>query len=169
MRINIYRTILSEEDRIPTLVKESSRNYGGSTIRGPRDVADMLHAVFSHGDRTEEYVFEICLNAANRIIGVFEVSHGGLSSAPIYPREVFQKAILCGAAAIILAHNHPSGDLTPSKPDFEQTKIIAEAGELVGIKVFDHMIVGENNGYYSMLEHGNMPDSIFSNAESLQK
>jgi len=164
MRINTYKTILNE-DRIPTLVKESSCNYSENTIKGPRDIAEMLHTVFDHGNRTEEHVYEICLNSANRVIGVFEVSHGGLASAPIHPREVYQKAMLCGAAGILLAHNHPSGELSPSKQDIEETKRIAAAGELVGISLLDHLIIGEQGRYYSLLESGKMPGGLFS-AES---
>ena len=123
-------------------------------IRGPKDAADLLQSEIGYLDR--EAVRAINLNAANQVIAVDNVSLGGLSSAPIHPREVFKTPLKRGAAAIILAHNHPSGDLKPSKQDKEETDRLASAGELLGIRLFDHIILSRGR-YYSMLESGKMP------------
>lgn len=72
------------------------------------------------------------------------ISIGSLNSTVVHPREVFKTAVLASAASVILAHNHPSGDPTPSKEDIGLTKKLVEAGEILGIKVLDHIIVGVN-------------------------
>jgi DNA repair protein RadC len=83
------------------------------------------------------------------------VSTGGLSSAPVCPREVLKPAILSNSAALILGHNHPSGDLTPSLADKSITKLIIQAAHVIGIVVHEHLIVGmDGDGYYSFAEQG---------------
>jgi len=83
-----------------------------------------------------------CLNTRLHVESRHTISIGNLNSAPVHPREVFAPAIKRGAAAIIVAHNHPSGDVTPSPEDILITKRLAEAGELLGIKLLDHVIIG---------------------------
>ena len=100
----------------------------------------------------EEYMYMICMNTKNRIIGIFEISHGSVNVSIVTPREVFQKALLANAVSIILMHNHPSGDCTPSREDVEVTKKLVEAGKLIGISVLDHIIVGDN--YSSLKDKG---------------
>ena len=94
----------------------------------------------------------VALNTKNKPLGVFEVSHGTVNQSVCSPRELFIKALLCGAANIILAHNHPSGDIAPSKTDVENYRIVKEAGQLMGIKLLDSIIVGD--GYFSFMEEG---------------
>ena len=94
----------------------------------------------------------ICMNTKNKIIGVFEISHGSVNSSIVSPREVFQKALLANAVSIIVMHNHPSGDCTPSREDIEVTKRLVEAGKIVGVEVLDHIIVGDR--YSSLKEKG---------------
>ena len=84
-------------------------------------------------------------------LGVFEISHGTINQSICNPRDIFIKALLCGAAGIILAHNHPSGDVAPSKNDMEIYKRVKEAGQLLGIGLLDNIIIG--NGYYSFTEN----------------
>lgn len=85
----------------------------------------------------------ILLDTKNKPIGLpIEVSRGILDSTPVHAREIYAKAIRCHAGAIILAHNHPSGDATPSREDIEITRRIIEAGRIIGIPVFDHIVVG---------------------------
>lgn len=95
----------------------------------------------------------IFLNTKNMVIGYREVYKGGLNTINVHPREIFRAAIEYAAAAIILVHNHPSGDPKPSKADIETTKVIAEAGTMVGIPVLDHLIIGAER-YCSMKESG---------------
>jgi len=123
-------------------------------IKGPKDAADMLQSEIGFLDR--EAVRAVSLNSANEVIAVDSVSLGGLASAPVHPREIYKAPLKRSAAGIILLHNHPSGDLKPSARDLEETRRLAEAGEILGVKLFDHIIVSHGR-YYSMLEDGKIP------------
>lgn len=101
---------------------------------------------------TKEYFLTLHLDGKNRIVCVDVVSIGSLNQSIVHPREVFKTACLSNAAAIILVHQHPSGDPAPSREDMEITRRLKEAGELLGIRVLDHIIIGE--GYVSMTERG---------------
>ena len=93
---------------------------------------------------TKEFFFSIHLDGKNRICCVDEVSIGSLNHSIVHPREVFKTALLSSAAAIILLHNHPTVDPTPSNEDLEITKRLREAGDLIGVKVLDHIIIGDS-------------------------
>lgn len=99
----------------------------------------------------KEHFIILMLNTKNFLLGVETVSIGSLNSSIVHPRELFKSAINKSAAAIILAHNHPSGDATPSREDIEVTKRIKSGGQLLGIDVIDHIIIGDNS-YYSFKE-----------------
>ena len=94
------------------------------------------------------------MNTKNRIIGVFEISHGSVNSSIVSAREVFQKALLANAVSILLMHNHPSGDPSPSREDIEVTKRLVEAGKILNVQVLDHIIIGDS--YVSLKEKGHM-------------
>ena len=97
------------------------------------------------------------LNVKGQVINMNVVSVGSLCSTEIHPREVFKSSILSNAGSIIAMHNHPSGDPTPSEADIESTKRLVEAGELLGIPLLDHIIVGcQTNKCYSLKEHEDM-------------
>lgn len=96
------------------------------------------------------------LDTKNRVIKKETVSIGSLNSNIVHPREVYREAILNSAHNIIVAHNHPSGDPTPSREDLELTDRLYKAGEIIGIGLIDHIIVGESGQYYSMKERGNL-------------
>jgi DNA repair protein RadC len=89
------------------------------------------------------------------VIGYYEVSRGTLDSTLVHPREVFKAAILANAAAIILTHNHPSGDPTPSPDDLALTQRLVQAGQIIGIDVLDHVIVGDGR-WTSFVELGRL-------------
>lgn len=154
-RMTKYTTKLTEDKRI-VLEKEVSINYPGETfiIRSPEDVAIIGRDYMRIHEESEEYMHMICLNTKNRVIGVFEISHGNVNSSIVGTREVFQKALLANAVAIILMHNHPSGDPTPSREDVEVTKRMVEAGKILGIQVLDHLVMGDR--YVSLKEKGHM-------------
>ncbi len=84
------------------------------------------------------------------------VSYGSLNANIVHPREVYKEAILNSAASVVVAHNHASGDPSPSREDLEITEKLQKAGEVIGIPLIDHLIVGEDGQYYSMKERGNM-------------
>lgn len=150
MRITTYRTELNE-DQHNVLVKENSCNCPIDSLNNPQSVMEMLNGVFRLNRQAEEYVYMIALNTKGKPLGVFEISHGTINQSICNPRDIFIKALLCGAAGIILAHNHPSGDVTPSKNDMEIYKIVKDAGQLLGIGLLDNIIIG--NEYYSFTEN----------------
>ena len=116
----------------------------------PQDVADFLMPRLRYAAK-EQFVV-ILLNGKNKVIGTEVVSEGSLSSSIVHPREVFAPAILHHAAAIMVAHNHPSGDPKPSTEDQEVTRLLARSGMVLGIPMIDHVIIGDGN-YYSFLEN----------------
>lgn len=119
-------------------------------ISGPRDVDALLRGRMAHLDR-ERFVV-VLLNTKNTVIGSPTVSIGTLHSSLVHPREVFKPAVQAGAASVILAHNHPSGHVAPSREDRDVTKRIVASGETLGIEVLDHLVIGE--GFFSFKEHG---------------
>jgi DNA repair protein RadC len=126
------------------------RNPGRPVISSPADVDRLLRGRIANLDR-ENFVV-VLLNTKNEVIETSTISVGTLSASLVHPREVFKPAIRASAASVILAHNHPSGKAEPSREDREVTARLAEAAEVLGIEVLDHVIVGD--GYFSMKEHG---------------
>ena len=116
----------------------------------PQDVADFLMPRLRYAAK-EQFVV-ILLNGKNKVIGTEVVSEGSLSSSIVHPREVYAPAILHHAAAIMVAHNHPSGDPKPSLEDEEVTRMLSRSGKVLGIPMIDHVIIGDGN-YYSFLEN----------------
>lgn len=117
-----------------------------------RAVAPILRAVIGDSDR--EHFVVAALDARRRVIGVSTVSIGTLSFSLVHPREVFKPAILLNAAAIVVCHNHPSGDVNPSAEDRDVTRRLVRAGELLGIPVADHIVLGEGDTFFSFREGG---------------
>ena len=112
-------------------------------LRTPRDVADRLREEMQHFEVEEFHV--LLLDTKNRLIRDVKVSKGTLNASLVHPREVFREAIRAGAASVILVHNHPSGDPTPSGDDIRITREMMEAGRLLKIEVLDHIIVGKRD------------------------
>lgn len=129
------------------LVKEPSLDMQMGRYTSPESLALVLSRYFEGADR--EQLAVVMLNGRNRIIGISTASIGTLNQALASPREVFKPAILCNAAAVILSHNHPSGDPQPSHEDRAMTNRMEEAGALLGISVLDHIIMGEDADYFS--------------------
>lgn len=121
-------------------------------ITNPQSVADLLYEYLQDKDR--EYFVMLMLDTKNRVIGMNVVSIGILDSALVSPREVFKAALLANAASVIVSHNHPSGDPTPSAEDKRLTQRLAEAGKIIHIEVLDHIIIGERGQFVSLKERG---------------
>lgn len=138
------RNILKQEKEFEYLQADSFDNAG--------ILVEMLNKMFCLDRQSEEYVYMIALNAANRILGIFEISHGTVNTALCNPREILIRALLCGAVNIILAHNHPSGVTKPSNEDIAVYRRIKKAGEAIGIGLLDNIIIGDS--YYSFEERG---------------
>jgi DNA repair protein RadC len=126
----------------------------GDEIRGPADVFRHFHPRLR--DATRERFLALLLDGRHRVIREVEISHGTLTASLVHPREVFRPALRDGAAALVVTHNHPSGDPTPSAEDRRVTERLARAGELLGVRLLDHVVVAEH-GYRSLREGPGWP------------
>ena len=138
------------------LVREATVATEARAVRCPGDAATVLRALI--GDYDREALAILLLNTKHRIIAGHIASVGTLDSAATSPREIFRAAILAGAKAIVLGHNHPSGDPEPSRYDLAFTRRLLDAGSLLGIPLLDHIIIGDRN-YVSLAERGALPRS----------
>lgn len=156
MRVVKYKTRLNGAGRA-VLEKDMAANYPGldKTMNSPEKVVRFAREVLRMHEDTEEYMYMVCMNTKLVMTGVFEISHGNVNSSIVGPREVFQKALLANAVSIILMHNHPSGNATPSIEDLRVTERLVECGKLLGVDVLDHLIIA-GNGYCSLKERGDM-------------
>lgn len=152
-RLTKYKTKLTENKRV-ILEKETSTNYPGESfiIRSAEDAAILGRDYMRIHDEPEEHLYMVCMNTKNRVLGVFEISHGTVNSSIVGVREIFQKALLANSVSIILMHNHPSGSSDPSREDIAVTKKVAEAGNLLGVELLDHIVIGDR--YVSLKEKG---------------
>jgi len=133
------RAVLETEDERPT-------------IHGPADAASLVQYEMSMLE--QEYLKVILLDTRNRVIDIVEIYHGSLNSSQVRVAELFKPAIQRMAASIIIAHNHPSGDPSPSPDDVTVTRSIVFAGKLLDMQVVDHIIIGHNGHYVSLKERG---------------
>ena len=120
-------------------------------ISEPEEAAGFIRSVLVYNSC--EHFVPLFLDGAHRVASYSIVAIGTANSCQAHPREVLQRAILCGAISLIIAHNHPSGDPTPSRADIQLTKQIIEAGRILGISVHDHIIIGKD-GFSSMRSAG---------------
>jgi DNA repair protein RadC len=142
--VPVYRVALVRETRIgepPT-----------TPVRKSSEAAKVLRPLFEKLDR-EQFVV-LLLDAQHKPIGVNIVSIGSLTASLVHARETFKPAILSNSAAIIVAHNHPSGSVEPSVEDIELSRRLREAGELLGIRVLDSIVLGEGESLYSFVDAG---------------
>ncbi len=132
---------------------EAARRLGtlapSKSLRGPEDVNELLASRIRYGDR--ETFAVVCLDTRQRVLRVQTISIGSLDSALVHPREAFRPAVSAGAWGVIFAHNHPSGDPSPSTEDLAVTRRLIKAGGTLGIKVLDHLVVGDA-GWVSLRE-----------------
>jgi DNA repair protein RadC len=124
------------------LVNEKVASYG--KVRCAQSTIEVIKKMMKPEQQAEEIVFLACLDTSLEIIGMFEVSRGTLNSSQVHPREIFKRACLLNTHGIILAHNHPSGEIKPSEADDQVTRQIKQASDIMGIKFLDHVIFGDN-------------------------
>jgi DNA repair protein RadC len=134
------------------MVKERAVSFAVNRVSSPRDAAAILADFLAGADR--EYLVLICLNTKNMVNAINVVSIGSLNSAMVHPREVFKPAILANAASVILGHNHPSRDTTPSREDKDIARRLVKAGHILGIEVLDNLIIGDEGKFVSFKEQG---------------
>ncbi|WP_138496240.1 RadC family protein [Paenibacillus pinistramenti] len=122
-------------------------------IRSPKDAAEIVMDQLRYLNK--EHFICLFLNTKNHLIGQETLSIGSLNASIVHPREVFRAAVKCSSASIVCVHNHPSGDPSPSPEDIQITKRLCEAGEIIGIDVLDHLIIGDGR-FVSLKEQGLM-------------
>ena len=139
------------------MVKEKTATYGAGERRicAQHEAVGIARQVFHMGDSPYEKMVLLCLNTKNKINGAFEVSKGSASQAFLPIKETLQRALLCNASAIIILHNHPSGDLTPSKDDIDTTRRLSAACGVIGLALLDHIIISDTD-HYSFRDAGNL-------------
>jgi DNA repair protein RadC len=124
------------------VVHDAEDPFYKTPVRGPADIFKMLGAEARSWDR--ERFLCVLVDGRHRVIGLDEVSTGTLTASLVHPREIFKSAILANAGAIVLVHNHPSGDPTPSSEDREITTRLKQAAEIIGIPILDHVVLGHD-------------------------
>ncbi len=132
------------------VVREEVDYYGSKKVQSPKDLEEVVRKFIGNADR--EVFLAVNLSSANKINSIHVVSIGSLNQSLVHPRECFKAALLCNAQAVVFAHNHPSGEVIPSLEDKQLTAGLKQAGQLLGIKVLDHVIVGDK-GYFSFQEN----------------
>jgi DNA repair protein RadC len=143
-----------------TNFREIFVNYGKrmdsslTPITRARDAAALIRNLLP--DNSREHFVSIYLDGAHKPIAYAVVSTGIANCCPVHAREVFQRAVLSGAVAVLVAHNHPSGEVSPSNEDRSVTRKLIAAGELIGIALLDHVILGEEDTFYSFVENGEL-------------
>jgi len=135
------------------LIKENSFLYPERNVKSPDDAYKLLKQFLVDVDR--EYFLVLCLDTKNQPTALNICHIGSLNASIVHPREVLKSAILSNSASIIVGHNHPSNDPTPSKEDIEVTKRLKKAGEIIGIELLDHIIVCADS-FISLKEKGQM-------------
>ena len=123
-------------------------------VSGPEDVVRLCAPQLRGSDR--EHFWALALNTKNQLIRVIEVSIGSLNASIVHPRELFKDAVRVSAASIVVVHNHPSGDPTPSGADIQLTRRLVKAGDVLGIEVLDHVVVGDGGQHASLRDLGLM-------------
>ena len=155
----IYSLIETKTNQIKLRKKKKISLDERFKITSAEKAAIVFSQAFKIQSLTEEFIFLLCLDSVGNIKGLFEVSHGTINQAIINIRGIFQRALLCDAASIIIAHNHPSGDSTPSREDSEVYNKLIEAGKLMEISLLDNLIIGKNE-FYSFKEQSKLSLSI---------
>jgi DNA repair protein RadC len=145
-RVHVTRTALAETGTPYAKIVTSSR-----------DVHALAASIVAGED--QEVLLVFYLDARNRVCGYTEVSRGTVNFCPVHLRDVFRGAVLQGSTSIIVVHNHPSGDPSPSDEDRVLTRQLVKAGKLLDIPVLDHIVVGSDR-YYSFLDRGRLQDGV---------
>ncbi len=130
------------------------RGDGRPVISTPEDVVSMCWPQLRGADR--EHFWALALSTRNHLIKVIEVSVGSLNASIVHPRELFKEAVRLSAASVVVVHNHPSGDPTPSGADIQLTRRLVKAGDVLGIELLDHVVIGDTGEHSSLRDLGLM-------------
>jgi DNA repair protein RadC len=135
-------------------VAEPAEFPAGSTCGASNDVERLARSIYQRLDADKEHFLLLTLNNKNRVNGFKVVSTGSLTASLVHPREVWRAALHLCAAAVIFVHNHPSGEPAPSQEDQEITRRLKETGDMLGIRVLDHVVLGDNERFFSFSDRG---------------
>lgn len=153
---SFQRTLIFPRHIARVRVRYSSKvpEYSRVKITQSDDAVDVLHAKWDEGkiEHVEEFKI-ILLNRANQVLGVADISSGGVSGCTADPKIIFQIALVSNASSIVLAHNHPSGNLKPSEADCQLTRKLKEGGKFLDCPILDHVILTKS-GYFSFADNG---------------
>ena len=149
--LKIYKSVLGEV-KATYCKKDKLKSF---KVSSSQDVNECVRALFPVDLSIRESFIALYLNRTNRTIGYAVISIGGTSETICDPKVVFQHALLCNASAVILIHNHPSGNIKPSDADIRLTKKLKQAGEFLSLGILDHIIIApEKNSFYSFADNG---------------
>lgn len=154
-----------DKDRLPYLVKEMSHNYKGRNACSPDRIVEILREIEEADSLCQEKFWMFCLDKGMKIIGYFELFVGSKDRCLVDRAHLYTCALSAGASSIIIAHNHPSGDPSPSKEDILLTECIAKGAALIGIALQDHLVLGYR--CYASLRESN-PDSFRQEGQTAQ-
>ena len=140
-----------DESRHPCLVTEQVLNYTSSIVTSPEQAVDMANHVYRMVYLAEEMVCLLTLDSKGEVLGIFRVSQGTVNASLCNPREIFIRALISGASSIIVLHNHPSGDPSPSDRDMMVCERLSKVSDIMGVRLNDFIIIGET--YYSFREN----------------
>lgn len=157
MKIKKYTTKL-DANKHNSLDEVSCTEVTDRDMKYPAEIAAALNEAYDLEHMAEEYLYMVGFSIAGNVLGVFEVSHGVVSQSIASPREIFIRALLSGAAYIVLVHNHPSGSTDPSEGDFALVRRIYDSGRLMCVPLIDNIIIGEDGAYFSFREEHMMPN-----------
>lgn len=152
MRISRFE-LRKDQDGLPYLKKEGGVEIEERCLTTPEMVANFIVKAMQVECLMEEYLWIIPTNVKYKALGVMEVSHGSMDQSVASTRDIFRRLLLSGAQSFFIVHNHPSGDTTPSMDDRKSTKEINKAGILMGIRMIDHIIIGDDGKWYSFKEN----------------
>ena len=141
------------------MVMDESVEYLREPLSCPRKAAEWIDKGMIRGSN-REHIIVVCCDASVRATCIDEVGRGTVNYCPGTVQEIFKAAVISNATNIFMFHNHPSGDPSPSRADKNATKRIQEAGELLDIRLLDHIIIGRNGTYYSFRENGEITDNF---------
>lgn len=144
-KVNVYE--LEKHDNLPQLIKVDSVFSRRNLLDSPELIYEFLCENFRLDKKTEEFAYLLAMNRKCKVIGLFEIAHGGMTEANLPMPSIFQRVMLCGASDMVVVHNHPSGDVTPSQADRVVYKQIKKLADMIGVNLLDFIIVGAT--YYS--------------------
>lgn len=130
---------------VSTYLVRESVSSALDTVSTPEDAAKVVRDLFDFDHLDREQFVALALNTKNRVVGAWAVSVGSLNASIVHPRELFKPAVMLSAASVVIAHNHPSGDPTPSGADIQLTRRLVKGGDVLGVELLDHVVVGDES------------------------